>query len=409
MQELSSGRARRRAAARWGSILLLLLAAGCAQKTTTVRPDRPREEGEASWYGPGLYGKKTASGEVLRPGGLTAAHRTLPFGTCLRVTNLGNGRVVEVRVNDRGPYAANRIIDVSEAAARILGMVGTGVARVRLDPCSGHSSLDETPAPGSVPLASAAWSAQSTRPGMILALDSSTLTLSLAVGSPGEAEPLAAARHGPPSKMSDLLPGAVQELLGGAGLTLGDVQGLVVGLGPGSFTGLRIGLATVKGLAYARRLPVAGASSLAALALEGPADVPLAVVAVARRGELYLGRYLRSGKRVQALAPEEAVPEAELARWLAAEPSARVLGPAVHEAPEALRAAGVPDALLLTMPDIPSAWALSALAAVPPAFDLQALAALEPHYVRASEAERNPKFPPLPGPAPAARIRGEES
>ena len=110
---------------------LLLLVAGCARN---VRPDQTREEGEASWYGPGLYGHKTASGEVLRPGALTAAHRTLPFGTCLRVTNLENGRVVQVRVNDRGPYASGRILDVSEAAARVLGMVGTGVARVRLDP-----------------------------------------------------------------------------------------------------------------------------------------------------------------------------------------------------------------------------------------------------------------------------------
>lgn len=131
MRGPSFGRKRARAPAWWG-FALLLLAVGCAH---SVQPERPREEGEASWYGPGLYGKKTASGEVLRPGALGAAHRTLPFGTCLRVTNLGNGRVVEVRVNDRGPYAANRILDVSEAAARTLGMVGSGVARVRLDPC----------------------------------------------------------------------------------------------------------------------------------------------------------------------------------------------------------------------------------------------------------------------------------
>jgi rare lipoprotein A (peptidoglycan hydrolase) len=119
--------------------LLLLLAAGCARN---VRPGGGGEEGEASWYGPGLYGRKTASGEVLRPGTLTAAHRTLPFGTCLRVTNLENGRVVEVRVNDRGPYAAGRILDVSEAAARALGMRGQGVTRVRLDRCPGSAEVD---------------------------------------------------------------------------------------------------------------------------------------------------------------------------------------------------------------------------------------------------------------------------
>jgi len=121
--------------------LVLLLVAGCARN---LRPESTAEEGEASWYGPGLYGRKTASGEVLRPGTLTAAHRTLPFGTCLRVTNLENGRAVEVRVNDRGPYAAGRVIDVSEAAASALGMRGKGVTRVRLERCPGSS---EAPAP----------------------------------------------------------------------------------------------------------------------------------------------------------------------------------------------------------------------------------------------------------------------
>ncbi|HEY1909167.1 MAG TPA: tRNA (adenosine(37)-N6)-threonylcarbamoyltransferase complex dimerization subunit type 1 TsaB, partial [Myxococcaceae bacterium] len=242
-----------------------------------------------------------------------------------------------------------------------------------------------------------------------LALDSSTLTLSLAVGRPGEAEPVAAERLGPPAKTSDLLPGALTDLLCRAGLTLADVRGFAVGLGPGSFTGLRIGLATVKGLAYARRLGVVGASSLAALALEGPAEVTMAVVAVARRGELYVGRYRRHGAGVESLAPEEAWTEADLARWLGSEPEARVLGPAVHAVRTSLLAAGVPESSLLEMPDIPSAWAVARLAGAPPEFDVQALSALEPHYVRASEAERNPKFPPLPGPAPAARIRDEES
>jgi tRNA threonylcarbamoyladenosine biosynthesis protein TsaB len=244
---------------------------------------------------------------------------------------------------------------------------------------------------------------------MIVALDSSTLTLSLAVGRSGDAHPVAAERLGPPAKMSDLLPAALLRLLRRAGLTLDDVRGFAVGLGPGSFTGLRIGLATVKGLAYARRLGVSGASSLAALALEGPENLPLAVVAVARRGELYLGRYRRTGDRVEALAPEEACTEAELARWLSGEPEARVIGPAVHDARPALVSAGVPEEALLESPHVPSAWAVARLGGLPPPFDVQALAALEPHYVRASEAERNPKFPPLPGPAPAARIRGEES
>ena len=119
--------------ARWALAALLLLLAGCAG---TQHPGRGEGEvGEASWYGPGLYGRRTASGEVLRPGTLTAAHRTLALGSCLRVTNLENGREVEVRVNDRGPYAAGRIVDVSEAAAQALGMRRQGVTRVRLQRC----------------------------------------------------------------------------------------------------------------------------------------------------------------------------------------------------------------------------------------------------------------------------------
>ena len=134
--------------------VLLLVAAGGARN---VRPDGAGEVGEASWYGPGLYGRKTASGEVLRPGTLTAAHRTLPFGTCLRVTNLENGRVVEVRVNDRGPYAAGRIVDVSEAAARALGMQGRGVTRVRLDRCTGSAVLEVPSSEGPEPRVARLW------------------------------------------------------------------------------------------------------------------------------------------------------------------------------------------------------------------------------------------------------------
>ena len=92
-----------------------------------------RLEGVASFYGPGLAGHLTANGERFDPGQLTAAHRTLPFGARVRVTSLENGRSVIVRVNDRGPYAHERIIDVSLAAARVLDMVRKGVARVRLE------------------------------------------------------------------------------------------------------------------------------------------------------------------------------------------------------------------------------------------------------------------------------------
>ena len=91
------------------------------------------EVGLASWYGGLHQGLVTASGEIFDMHRLTAAHRSLPLGTRLRVTNLENGRVVRVRVNDRGPYVLGRIVDLSREAARSLGMVERGVTLVRLD------------------------------------------------------------------------------------------------------------------------------------------------------------------------------------------------------------------------------------------------------------------------------------
>lgn len=88
--------------------------------------------GEASWYGPGFNGQTTANGEVFNQNELTAAHPNLPFGTKVKVTNMNNGRSVVVRINDRGPYAAGRVIDLSAAAAQVLGVVSTGVAPVQL-------------------------------------------------------------------------------------------------------------------------------------------------------------------------------------------------------------------------------------------------------------------------------------
>ncbi len=89
--------------------------------------------GEASYYGKELAGNRTASGERFNPHGLTAAHRTLPLGTKLRVTNIANGRSVIVRINDRGPFVGNRLIDVSLGAAREINMVRSGKAQVRLE------------------------------------------------------------------------------------------------------------------------------------------------------------------------------------------------------------------------------------------------------------------------------------
>jgi rare lipoprotein A len=91
------------------------------------------ETGLASWYGQGFHGKRTASGEVFNQEQFTAAHRTLPWGSRVKVINLANGKSVEVRINDRGPFGKGRIIDVSRAAARILGIVESGVAAVRVE------------------------------------------------------------------------------------------------------------------------------------------------------------------------------------------------------------------------------------------------------------------------------------
>ncbi|NDD31501.1 MAG: septal ring lytic transglycosylase RlpA family protein [Proteobacteria bacterium] len=93
---------------------------------------RVYQRGVASWYGPGFDGLPTASGERFNRRALTAAHRTLPLGSRAQIINLGNGRSVDVVVNDRGPYVGGRIIDVSQGAAEQLGFVGAGTARVEI-------------------------------------------------------------------------------------------------------------------------------------------------------------------------------------------------------------------------------------------------------------------------------------
>jgi len=90
--------------------------------------------GKASWYGPGFNGKRAASGEIFDENALTAAHRTLPFGTRLLVTNPANGKSVVVRVNDRGPFHRNRVLDLSKAAAQQIGIVRAGVGTVTMQP-----------------------------------------------------------------------------------------------------------------------------------------------------------------------------------------------------------------------------------------------------------------------------------
>lgn len=96
-------------------------------------PGQYTEEGVASWYGDPFNGRRTSNGEVYDMHQFTAAHRTLPFGAIVRVTNLRNGKQTEVRITDRGPFVANRVIDLSLSAAQAIDMVGTGTAPVRLE------------------------------------------------------------------------------------------------------------------------------------------------------------------------------------------------------------------------------------------------------------------------------------
>lgn len=110
---------------------LLSLLAGCAS-TDTIDPHGYDKTGLASYYGAKHHGKRTASGERFNQHGLTAAHRQLPFGTRVKITNLNNDRSCVVRINDRGPYSRGRLIDVSREAAEQLGMLRSGTAQVRV-------------------------------------------------------------------------------------------------------------------------------------------------------------------------------------------------------------------------------------------------------------------------------------
>lgn len=118
-------------------ILGILVLSGCRSQRDIARSGDVFERGEASWYGPGFHGNATANGERYDQEALTAAHRTLPFDTVVRVRNLNNNRTVVVRINDRGPYARGRIIDLSRAAAREIDMINSGIAPVEITILSG--------------------------------------------------------------------------------------------------------------------------------------------------------------------------------------------------------------------------------------------------------------------------------
>ncbi len=245
---------------------------------------------------------------------------------------------------------------------------------------------------------------------LVAALDTATLTLSCAlveVSASGAVRLRCDRTDRAPPKATEgklgghgaALPQALVDLLRAEGLTIPDVEGFAVGLGPGSFTGLRVGLATWKGLAYANRRPIAGASSLAAMALAAAPDAADGALLVplldARKGEIYAGFYRARAGGIVALADEVALPPAALAdrvRALAPSAGEPVAFGEGYEAYAAVLGPAVPR--LATEVITPPAGAIAAvvaerLAGAP--FDAQALFALEPHYVRPSEAEL--KFP----------------
>lgn len=119
-----------------------MIAACSARPPAPLPPTVPTSSlvGVASWYGPGFNGHRTSSGEVYNQEDLTAASTLFPLGTRIMVTNLSNGRAVEVAINDHGPYAKGRVIDLSYRAARVLGMIGPGTSTVQMDVLSTPSN-----------------------------------------------------------------------------------------------------------------------------------------------------------------------------------------------------------------------------------------------------------------------------
>lgn len=116
--------------------VVLVFFVSCSSSPTPDAPPAPVSKGihgEASWYGPGFHGRLTANGERFDKEALTAAHPSLPFNTRVRVTNKSNRKSVVVRINDRGPFAGDRIIDLSQRAGRVIGIIHSGVGSVKLD------------------------------------------------------------------------------------------------------------------------------------------------------------------------------------------------------------------------------------------------------------------------------------
>ena len=256
---------------------------------------------------------------------------------------------------------------------------------------------------------------------IVLSLDTSSHATSCALvelGAGGEVAALAESLHLPPARAGELLPAALASLCAQAGRQLSHVSGMAVGIGPGSFTGLRVGLASAKGLCYARRWPLRGASSLEALALAAWDGHPHGTVLVpaleARRGELFVAAFAplpgvtgedagRPPRGLTRLRADAVLQVAEVPGWLRGLPGAPLLaGPGARQNRAALLAAGVPEASLERAAGgsagagtearaWPTALAVAVLAARTlreATYDAPALFALAPDYLTPSEPEK---------------------
>jgi rare lipoprotein A len=134
---------------------VIFLAYGCASTTPATQPAPETLQGVASWYGEEFAGRTTANGEIFDPTLMTAAHRTLPFGTVLDISNPKTSQTVRVRVNDRGPYIGGRVIDLSYAAAQQIGLIEPGIGDVNIKVVKLGSGEREPPAPFDVTIATA--------------------------------------------------------------------------------------------------------------------------------------------------------------------------------------------------------------------------------------------------------------
>ncbi len=234
-------------------------------------------------------------------------------------------------------------------------------------------------------------------PALVLALDSSTAELSVALLARRDGRWVSVNERTIPDggKHGTQLPAAIQTLLEEAKAQLSDLRACIGGLGPGSFTGLRVGLATLKGLCYARKIPLIGASSQRALALaaavESEQDGLVCAILDARHGQLYAALF--AGRHAEPKAPAAALRPEGLLPWLRAHQAgeARLIGEGVV-AHRAALSSSFSAARLSGEPHYPRASDLARMCPpdLPP-YDPQALFTMEPHYVRASEAEE--KFP----------------